>query len=338
MKHIFTSWILSFSCIIYSQNKESRSTDLLSYFELEPFLETSPVISSDDAADDICIWVSDSKDDSIYVVGTDKKRGLETYDDVGQRVFDAPFGRINNVDLWHSPIGPIIVGTNRSFNSLDFYKLNISNGSLELINRHETGLKEVYGVSFYLKSMTHPEVFISDKKGRVKRYAVEMINDFVNAKLLDVFKFSSTVEGIEGDPYYNRVYFAEEDKGLWYIDFSEEKPKRKKVLKTDKKTLVADLEGLALADLGNGKGFLILSVQGNNSYAVIDRKTLTLKAIFKINSNNNIDSTEETDGLEVSTHPRFPVLIVQDGINTGENQNFKLVNWNDIIEGLKKQL
>lgn len=338
MKHILTSWILSISCVMYSQNKGSRSTDLLSYFELKPFLETSPVISADDAADDICIWVSDSEDDSIYVVGTDKKRGLETYDDAGQRVFDAPFGRINNVDLWHSPIGPIIVGTNRSFNSLDFYKLNTTNGSLELINRHETGLNDVYGVSFYLKSMTHPEVFLSDKKGRVKRYAVEMINDFVDAKLLDVFKFSSTVEGIEGDPYYNRVYIAEEDKGLWYIDFAEEKPKRKKVLKTDKKTLVADLEGLALADLGNGKGFLILSVQGNNSYAVIDRKTLTLKAIFKINSNNNIDSTEETDGLEVSTHPRFPVLIVQDGINTGETQNFKLVNWNDIIEGLKKQL
>jgi 3-phytase len=325
--------ILSISSVTYGQNKNSGSLDPLSYFEVNPYLESTPILSGGDAADDICIWVTNSIDVPIYVVGTDKKRGLEIYNQKGQRVFDAPFGRINNIDIWDSPKGPVIVGTNRSFNSLDFYKLNTNdNGSLELLNRYETGLSDVYGVSFYLKSQTKPEVFLSDKKGRVKRYLVEMIDDFVSVKPLGDFKFRSTVEGIEGDPYYRRVYIAEEDKGLWYIDFSEEKPRRIKVLKTDKKILVADLEGLALADLGNGKGYLIQSVQGNNSYALINRETLTLHAIFKIKSKDKIDGAEETDGLEVSTHPRFPVLIVQDGFNTGENQNFKWVNWNDILE------
>ncbi|MGB0367330.1 MAG: phytase [Flavobacteriaceae bacterium] len=129
---------------------------------------------------------------------------------------------------------------------------------------------------------------------------------------------------------------AEEDKGLWYLDLNEDKPTRIKVLKTDRKTLVADLEGLALADLEDGEGYIILSVQGNNSYAIIDRKFLTLKAIFQIKSSDLIDGTEEIDGLEVSTNPRFPVLIVQDGFNTGETQNFKWVRWTNIVEQLNK--
>lgn len=331
---IFTFWALSISCTIYSQIKNSESLDSLSYFELTPYIETTPVLSADDAADDICIWVSNSKSEPIYVVGTDKKRGLETYNQKGQRVFDAPFGRINNVDLWDSPNGPIVVGTNRSFNSLDFYKLNID-GSLELLNRYPTGLSDVYGVSFYLPSNSKPEVFLSDKKGAVKRFAVELFDSFVSVKLLNTFKFSSTVEGIEGDSYYKRVYIAEEDKGLWYLDLSEDKPQRKKVINTNKTTLIADLEGLALADLGNGEGYLIQSIQGNNSYALIDRETLTLRAIFRIKSNDFIDGAEETDGLDVSTHPRFAVLIVQDGFNMNQTQNFKWVKWNDILKELE---
>lgn len=64
---------------------------------------------------------------------------------------------------------------------------------------------------------------------------------------------------------------------------------------------------------------------------------MTLKATFRINSDQSIDSAEETDGLEVSTHSRFPVLIVQDGFNTGETQNFKWVYWTEIIEALNRK-
>lgn len=330
-----TLCLASISFSTQSQIKDSGSGDPLSYFEITPYIETTPVMSLGDAADDICIWVSNSKDQPIYVVGTDKKRGLETYNELGQRIFDAPFGRINNVDLWDSPIGPIVVGSNRSYNSLDFYQLNID-GSLELLNRYPTGLLDVYGVSFYLGQNESTEVFLSDKRGFVKRYAIKLFNEFVSINPLDTFKFSSTVEGIVGDSYYQRVYVAEEDKGLWYLDLNEDKPTRIKVLKTDRKTLVADLEGLALADLEVGEGYIILSVQGNNSYAIVDRKSLTLKAIFQIKSSDLIDGTEETDGLEVSTNPRFPVLIVQDGFNTGETQNFKWVRWTNIVEQLNK--
>lgn len=330
-----TICLVSVTFSIQSQIKNSGSSDPLFYFEMTPYIESTPVMSVDDAADDICIWVSNSEDQPIYVVGTDKRRGLETYNEWGQRIFDAPFGRINNVDLWDSPIGPIVVGSNRSFNSLDFYKLN-TDGSLELLNRYPTGLLDVYGVSFYLGKNQSTEVFLSDKKGFVKRYAIKLFNDFVSINLLDTIKFSSTIEGIVGDSYYQRVYLAEEDKGLWYLDLTKAKPTRIKVLKTDRKTVVADLEGLALADLEEGEGYILLSVQGNNSYAVIDRKTLTLKAIFHIKSSEFIDGTEETDGLEVSTNPRFPVLIVQDGINTGETQNFKWVRWKDILKKMNQ--
>ncbi len=123
---------------------------------------------------------------------------------------------------------------------------------------------------------------------------------------------------------------------MWYIDLSEQTNKRTKVLKTDKTHLIADLEGLALADLGNGEGYLFLSVQGNNTYAIVNRKTLKFEASFKIDANSQIDGAQETDGLEVSTHQRFQVLVVQDGHNDGETQNFKIIDLKNILDHIKQ--
>lgn len=333
----FFKWLscclLGFSASLYSQKKESGMEVPLSFFNVEPYAETSPVRSMEDAADDICIWVSDDKNQPVLIVGTDKKRGLETYNIKGERIYSAPFGRINNVDLWDSPLGPIVVGTNRTFNSLDFYLLKID-GSLQLLNRYPTGLKEVYGVSFY-KGTESTLVFLSNKRGKVQEYKITLEKSSVSITIQNKYRFNSTVEGIVADVFYKRVYLAEEDKGLWYIDLALAKPKKVLVLKTSRDVLVPDLEGLALADMELGKGYLIMSVQGSSSFAVIDRKTLKLISLFKIVDSDSIDGVQETDGIEISTHPRFSTLIVQDGFNSGENQNFKFIHWENILDYLK---
>ena len=60
---------------------------------------------------------------------------------------------------------------------------------------------------------------------------------------------------------------------------------------------------------------------------------------FKITGNEQIDGTEDTDGIEVTHHnlgSQFPngLLVVQDGSNQkGDKilpQNFKLVEWGKI--------
>ena len=62
-------------------------------------VETQPVASSNDAADDPAIWIHPTDPAKSLVIGTDKKRGLDVYDLSGKRVQSLPDGRMNNVDL-----------------------------------------------------------------------------------------------------------------------------------------------------------------------------------------------------------------------------------------------
>ena len=80
--------------------------------------------------------------------------------------------------------------------------------------------------------------------------------------------------------------------------------------------------------------------RGNNSYVIYNTQPpYELLGHFRIGMNPkaNIDGASETDGLEVTSLPLgrdFPkgLLVVQDGRNVlpSENQNFKLVSWEDV--------
>src|SRR5215217_5343493 len=62
-------------------------------------VETEPVQSAHDAADDPAIWVHPTDPARSLIIGTDKKQGLDVYDLGGKRVQTLPDGRMNNVDL-----------------------------------------------------------------------------------------------------------------------------------------------------------------------------------------------------------------------------------------------
>jgi 3-phytase len=91
---------------------------------------------------------------------------------------------------------------------------------------------------------------------------------------------------------------------------------------------------VALLDLSSGEGYLFVSVQGNNSYAIFDRKTLELIALFQITKGNIIGGVEETDGIEIINQDKFSYFIAQDGINEG-HQNFKFVKLDEIISKIR---
>ena len=85
-----------------------------------------------------------------------------------------------------------------------------------------------------------------------------------------------------------------------------------------------------------GKGYLIVSSQGNNTFKVYDRQgdhafvcTIDPKA-------GAIDDVNDTDGITVTNMPTSAkyakgMFIVQDGTGPGgKNQNFKMYRWEDI--------
>jgi 3-phytase len=66
---------------------------------VSPSVETDPVQSYGDAADDPAIWVHPDKPELSVIIGAQKKRGINVYDLSGNLLQSRADGRINNVDL-----------------------------------------------------------------------------------------------------------------------------------------------------------------------------------------------------------------------------------------------
>jgi 3-phytase len=87
----------------------------------------------------------------------------------------------------------------------------------------------------------------------------------------------------------------------------------------------------------DGSGYLVVSNQGADNYAVYDRAgDNAFIGLFHVVADEatGIDGASETDGLDVTSAAlgsAFPggILVVQDGLNItpDERQNFKLVPW-----------
>ena len=310
----------------------------LLYKEVIANVETEPVFAGDDAADDMCVLENFNNPEKSLIISSDKKYGIIVYDLDGVKLYDYEVGRINNVDILPSRSIQnkyIVAGTNRTYNSIDIYSFN-SKGELEnLILRKEIpSLKDVYGVTFY-RDEFNTYLFISDKKGNVEQWSYN--NDEVNSevKFVRKLRFSSLVEGLVADESKGKIYMGQERKGIWELNASPKLEEDKKLIFKKNKYFKPDFEGLTIRDDGDGKGYLITSVQGSNGYLIIDRNSLKAKMIFRIIDGNKIDGTTETDGIDVSSikTSKFPngFFIAQDDDNDGLNQNFKLVDWNKII-------
>jgi 3-phytase len=155
---------------------------------------------------------------------------------------------------------------------------------------------------------------------------------------------NSQVEGCVADDELGHFYLGEERVGIWKFSAEPNGGKKGHLIDTTKGNLTSEVEGLALYYINKTEGYLIASNQGNNTFTVHNR-TGDNEYIgrFSIIANDvlGIDAVEDTDGIEVINVPlgkAFPygVFIAQDGKNANpdENQNFKLVPWENIANAL----
>ena len=333
-KLLFASFI--FTSILNSQ--EPNLLGSLFYLEVNADVETEPVFAGDDAADDMCVLENFNNPESSLIISSDKKYGIIVYDLEGNKLYDYEVGRINNVDIIPFKSGQdkyLVAGTNRTYNSIDLYIFS-SNGELEknIVREVVPSLKDVYGITFY-DDEYNTYVFVSDKKGNVEQWSFNNDESNPEIKFERKLKFSSLVEGLVADESKGKIYIGQERKGIWELNAFPSLDSQKKLIFKKSKNFKPDFEGLALRDDGNGEGYLIASVQGSNGYLIIDRKSLLAKIFFRIIDGDKIDGTTETDGIDVSSikTSKFPngFFIAQDDDNDGLNQNFKLVDWNKII-------
>jgi 3-phytase len=189
-------------------------------------------------------------------------------------------------------------------------------------------------------------------------------------------------EGMVADADHNALYLAQENVGVWRIaldapqdrdqwqlfaraaqfgvpyerhwDESEGefscklRPERDPGL--GEPHLQVDLEGLTIYDAGEGKGYLLLSSQGDNTVAVYERGgSNRYMGSFRVDDGDGVDAVDETDGMmvtNVALGEAFPagLLVMHDGDNqpqaydangeAREGTNFKFIDWAQVASAL----
>ncbi|MCY4344038.1 MAG: phytase [Gammaproteobacteria bacterium] len=310
--------------------------------------ETAPVASSGDAADDPAIWVNPANPDSSLILATDKRRGLAVYDLAGNERQFIERGRLNNVDL-RSGIGldgaeaTLAVATNRTTRSLDVFEVS-EEGQVSFRLEQPLDMADPYGICMTRADDGSASVFVNDKNGDYQQWQLTRA-DQLAPQLRASFALESQPEGCVVDDRAGQLYLGEEARGVWVMPADGGRAAEMTLVDgTENGPLVADVEGMAIYQAAIGQSYLVVSSQGDDSFALYDikdghRHVGSFRAAD--HPELRIDGVQETDGLDVTAlalGSRFPqgLLVVQDGDNRRprENQNFKLIDWREVAAAL----
>lgn len=327
---------------------------LAQMIQIAATVETEPVSSKGDAADDPCIWIHPTDPSQSTIIGTNKKGGLVVYDLAGRTLQYLPDGRLNNVDIrYNFPLGDksvaLVTAGNRSNNSIAIYRVNPTTRRLEDVAARmiATGIK-VYGSCMYHSRVTDKYYFyVNSKKGKVEQWELfDNGSGKVDGMKARTFDVGDQTEGCVADDELGYFYIGEEEVGIWkYGAEPEDGTERIQVDSTGSGGhLTKDVEGLTIYYARDGTGYLIASSQGSSEFVIYRREgNNAYVATFKIITGNGIDKVTETDGIDVVNSylgPAFPkgVFIAQDDENDDGNQNYKLVPWQLIAESVSPPL
>lgn len=308
--------------------------------------ETEAVATANaDAADDPAIWRNRSDPAKSLIVGTDKKAGLNLYDLNGRLRDFANTGRINNVDLIDAVIsgkpGVLVAASDRNdpLNAkIALFALDTLAAKLVPLGSVSAGPGEAYGLCLAPQGDAI-DAFMVTKQGTIAQIVLDVSGATPQGRIVRTMKLATQSEGCVVDPRTSQLYVAEEDVGLWRFDAARDgSTEGRPVARVDGKTLVADVEGLALAPVGAKNGWLIVSSQGDNAYALFRLADGGFAGRFRIGA-GRFGEVSETDGIAValgdfgSDYPGG-LFVAQDGDNLPKAQNFKLVAWAEIVKAL----
>ena len=317
-----------------------------------PALEAPAVATWGDAADDPAIWVNPRDAVKSAVIATDKNLGLYVYDLDGRLLQTVADGRMNNVDLRDGLVvdgkpRTLVAATNRTDKSIWLYWLDPATRTLARAGEPvPTGFDDPYGLCMYADGSGVYAFANNGGDGLYRQWRIGVGGGKAVAQQVREFSVGSQAEGCAGDDETGALYVAEEGGGFFrYSAKPDGGSARKEIDRVGGPNgLQADIEGLEIWAGKGGSGFIVLSNQGADNYAVYRREgDNDYVGTFHVvaDSGRGIDGVSETDGLDVVSAPlgaRFPegLLVAQDGRNLTprERQNYKYVSWRDIAESL----
>jgi 3-phytase len=320
----------------------------------EPRAQTKPVPTPGDAADDPAIWVHPSDPAKSLILGTDKGGGLHVYELDGSelQVIDSK-SRPNNVDVVYGVMVKdaavdLAVTSSRNAERPGMLVYCIDPVTRRLANVTDGGVipvfggTEPYGIGTYRSRKTGKAyAFINNKAGKIEQCELTAKpGGTIAAVKVRVLNVPSQPEGCVADDENGVVFVGEENAGVWrFAAEPDGGDKGTLVIKVGENGLVAEVEGLTLYCAAEGKGYLIVSSQGNNTFKVYERGD-THQFLATIDpAPGKLGKPTDTDGIAVSNRPLGPLFpkgafVVQDGkVGAKGNQNFKLYGWDDIAAG-----
>jgi 3-phytase len=355
MKYLVAFLITFFSLIGCSSSSNSTltptnlATPSPASNQLSASYETDPVPNKGDAADDPAIWRDPRDPSKSLIIGSDKLGGLAVYDLKGKQLAYHADGAFNNVDLRQDlPYGEglrtIVAASEQHTGTIVFYTLDEQKRSLQRLESNPIAVKQIYGLCLYQSKINDQlYAFATTQRGRVEQWAINLnANRRIRGKLVRSFEVGSQAEGCVVDDNNAWLYIAEEDVAIWRYaaepDAGEERTAIDRV--GPEGQLTADIEGLTLYENPDGTGYLIASNQGASSFSVyLRQEPHSYLGHFEVEASDTIDAVSDTDGIAAlagSLGPDFPagIIVVQDGDNRPDNQNFKLIDWRLIAQKL----
>lgn len=308
--------------------------------------------AEEDAADDPAIWIHPTDPSRSLIYGSNKTGGLAVYNLKGEEVAYYPIGNANNVDVlykysFEEESITVLGCSNRSDQSIDLFRINPSDGTLENIAAHSLQvdsslIDDIYGFCFATDANGQHYAIINGKNGLMQQFELMNNKAGVDMTLARAIQFPSQTEGMVADNELGHLYVGEEAGGIWKLKITPTDTTRHllKGSSTENPAITYDVEGLTIYKVNEQEGYLLASIQGSFSYAVFDRNNGNpYLGSFKLIGHEQLDGVEETDGLDVVSvdlGADFPkgVLVVQDGFNyDGDSlraQNFKLIDWREV--------
>lgn len=322
-------------------------------FDIPVRLKLEPVAKD---ADDAAIWVHPRDAGLSLIIGNDKtaapEGGIYVYGLDGKlRQKITGIDRPNNVDVEYGfklagKPTDIVVATERLQRRLRVFAVDPKQrvlrdvtGKTELFKDEEGERGAPMGISLYKRPSDGAVfAFVSPKKGPKKHYlGVYRLVDKggrVNCKEVGrVGKFSGEgeIEAIVADDEAGFVYYADEDYGIRKIVADPDSPEfGKQKAEFGHRFYQGDREGLAIYDLGGGRGYLLSSNQlkGGSEVLVYDRRSPhALLARLRLGA-------DDTDGLDCTSRPLpgYPrgILVVMNS----EGRNYFVADFRDVLSAL----
>jgi len=317
---------------------------------LEPRGETPPVPGD---ADDCAIWVHPTNPALAIVIGTDKKKtpdpGLRVWTFAGDEIQFLPVARPNNVDVRSGMrLGgetiDIAVCNARGTRELRVFRIDPKTATLTDVTTPNgiptPELTDPYGLCLYRRPRDGAMfVIASTQEGTTDRLYQYRIEDdgsgHVRGKLVRTIGDGTIVgyvEGLMADDELGWVYAADEDQAVrkYHADPDSASAQVTAFATAD---IVGDREGLGIYDCGGGRGWILLSSQGDGTVKVYrregepgDRHQHPLVATL------GTRGSRSTDGLDVTSRacpPQFPAGLIAKHDSKG--RNFVLYSWADAL-------